>query len=212
MQWILSQASISIFTSVALGILLSMAYNFPLTPTNLGTGIGMSSRRHIFTPDQKDGQTSETPGELAQIAAPSGKHSMCQIMPINLLVPAALVPATDTHSSMSSNKSTGCGHNPLVGVPLSSMMFVPIQPAVTCATEEASRVLSNVKRKPSKYNPPNFISTVRYMHKKLYKVAGTSMFTTEPSEEKGILAFWKAQLLKEHWFTNENVSALLISC
>lgn len=212
MQWILSQALISIFTSVALGILLSMVYNFPLTPTNLGTGVGMSSQRRIFTPDQKDGQTSETPGELARIAAPSGKHSMCQIMPINLLVPAALVPATDTHSSMSSNKSTGCGHNPLVGVPLSSMMFVPIQPAVTCATEEASRVLSNVKRKPSKYNPPNFISTVRYMHKKLYKVAGTSMFTTEPSEEKGILAFWKAQLLKEHWFTNENVSALLISC
>ena len=186
-----------------------MAYNFPLTPTNLGTGIGMSSQRRIFTPDQKDGQTSETPGELAQIAAPSGKHSMCQIMPVNLLVPAALVPATDTHSSMS---STGCGHNPLVGVPLSSMMFVPIQPAVTRTTEEASRVLSNVKRKPSKYNPPNFISTVRYMREKLYKVAGTSMFTTEPPEEKGILAFWKTQLLKEHSFTNENVSALLISC
>lgn len=207
MQWILSQASISIYTSVALGILLSMAYNFPLTPTNLGTGIGMSSRHRIFTPDQKDGQTSETPGELAQIAAPSGKHPMCQITPVNLLVPA-----TDTHSSMSSNKSTGCGHNPLVGVPLSSRMFVPIQPAVTRTTEEASRVLSNVKRKPSKYNPPNFISAVRYMCKKLYKVAGTSMFTTEPPEEKGILAFWKAQLLKEHWFTNENVSALLISC
>ena len=188
-----------------------MAYKFPLTPTTLETGVGISGRRRIFTPDQKDArQDTDTPGQFAGKAAPGSKHSMCQITPITPLVPATLVPSTDAHSSMSSRRSTGCSQNSVLGVPLSSTMFVPIQPAVTNTTEVASLAHSNVKRKPSKYNPPDFITTVRYMRNQLYKIAGTSLLTTEPPEEKGILAFWKTQLLKEPWFTDENVSALLI--
>ena len=187
-----------------------MAYKFPLTPTTLETGVGISGRRRIFSPDQNDGQNLDTPGQFAGKAAPGSKHSMCQITPINPLVPATLVPSTDAHSSMSSGRSTGCSQTSVVGAPLLSTMFVPIQPAVTHTTEVASLALCNVKRKPSKYNPPDFISTVRYMRNQLYKVAGTSLLTTEPPEEKGILAFWKTRLLKEPWFTDENVSALLI--
>lgn len=112
---------------------------------------------------------------------------------------------------MFSNKSIGCGYNLLVGVLLLSRMFVFIQLVVIRIIEEVFRVFFNVKRKSFKYNLFNFVSTVRYMCKKLYKVVGIFMFIIELFEEKGIFVFWKVQLLKEYWFINKKVSVFLIS-
>ena len=60
---------------------------------------------------------------------------------------------------------------------------------------------------PSKYSPPDFISTVRYMRVKLYSAAGkTSVTSDEPPEEDYVLAKWRSELAKEPWFTSETVS------
>lgn len=65
-------------------------------------------------------------------------------------------------------------------------------------------------KKPSKYNPPPFIQTVSYMRDKLYEVAAVNS-TQEPPELSRHISFWKEELRKESWFTDENVSIPILS-
>ena len=66
--------------------------------------------------------------------------------------------------------------------------------------------------KPRKYSPPDFVTTIKFMRSNLFEVAGSSEKSHEPSELKNFYPLWKSELLKETWFTSENVSIFPFFC
>ncbi|KAJ7384120.1 hypothetical protein OS493_023445 [Desmophyllum pertusum] len=86
------------------------------------------------------------------------------------------------------------------GVNTAGYAFVRLlpRPATTPPTTE------NFPAKPSKYNPPDFVTTVKFMRAKLYEVARSSEDNHEPSELKPFHQIWKNELQKADWYTDTN--------
>ncbi|KAJ7386165.1 hypothetical protein OS493_010558 [Desmophyllum pertusum] len=89
------------------------------------------------------------------------------------------------------------------GVNTAGSEFVRLLPRPATITSTPPTT-GNVPAKPSKYNPPDFITTVKFMRAKLYEVARSSEDNHEPSELKPFHQLWKNELQKEDWYTDVN--------
>ena len=82
--------------------------------------------------------------------------------------------------------------------------------ASVAKSEENPSPLTILQKPTTKYSRPDFIMTIMFMHDKLYAVSNKNKYTEEPPQGDEFNAVWKAELKKESWFTNQNVSNILI--
>ena len=83
------------------------------------------------------------------------------------------------------------------------------KPQEAAKSEEPSKessTMSDLLQKPvSKYNPPDFIGTIKVMREKLYKLSGRCTDVHEPPEDDRTLEKWKKATREEPWYTNDKV-------
>lgn len=105
--------------------------------------------------------------------------------------------------------------------------FVRIEPAkctVTTLPKEANTESAStsstldvapskvVQKRATKYNPPDFIRTVKVMREKLYSMYERDMYEDEPPKlDNAAFKDWKRSVQKEPWYTTDNVSTFLVT-